>query len=372
MTLSSHRHAAVSTVIPTYNRADCICRAVRSALEESLPGDQVIVVDDGSTDGTDAVLRPWLSRITYVRVEHAGVGSARNRGIAVAANPLVAFLDSDDWWIPGKLPIQRALLSARPDVLFCFSDHAAARSSTDVRHRIASRNAGLPRDKRSILGAPIPYSTMAQLPAGWDDFDVYVGDMYKALMERQMVSSITALVCRAGAGTALKFAEDVAWAEDWECFGRLAGKGLAAYLDCETAVADAQAGRPRLSDPKITTMATSRIAVLGRVWGSDPTFMAAHRGEYETVLARALLLRVRGLIKDGRPRQARAELKQIRAIDMARRIFALGLSFAPGSLVPGIESLARKVMAGKTILTEEAQRLHFPWSRPIGGREASK
>jgi hypothetical protein len=319
-----------------------------------LPGDQVIVVDDGSTDGTDAVLRPLLSRVTYVRVEHAGVGSARNRGIAVAANPLVAFLDSDDWWIPGKLQIQRALLSARPDILFCFSDLAAVSSSTEVRHRIASRNAVLPPDKRSVLGTPVPYSTIAQLPAGWDDFDVYVGDMYKTLMERQMVSSTTALVRRAGAGTALRFAEDVSWAEDWECFGRLAGKGLAAYLDCETAVADERAGRPRVSDGRIVDMATDKIAVLGRVWGSDPAFMTAHRVEYDRVLARASLLRVRGLIQDGRPREARAELKRIRGVGIARRSFALALSFAPGSLVPGIELLGRKVMASWTTLTERA------------------
>jgi hypothetical protein len=117
---------------------------------------------------------------------------------------------------------------------------------------------------------------------------------------------------------------------------------LAAYLDCETAVADAQAGRLRLSDARIAEMATHKIAVLGRVWGSDPTFMAAHREEYQRALDQASLLRVRGLIQEGRSGEARAELKRIRAIGTARRVFALALSFAPRSLVPGIESLVRK------------------------------
>src|SRR5258708_6750848 len=111
---------AVSVVIPTYNRADVIGRAVDSALAECSGADEIIVVDDGSADGTRQVLGAYGSRIRYLAVPRAGAGRARNIGIRAARNPLIAFLDSDDAWLPGKLQMQRSILAARPDVLFCF------------------------------------------------------------------------------------------------------------------------------------------------------------------------------------------------------------------------------------------------------------
>lgn len=111
----------VSVVIPTYNRADLLVRAVESALAQCLSSDEVIVIDDASTDNTREVLAPFLGRVVYQPILHGGVGRARNEGVRIARNPFVAFLDSDDEWLPGKLELQRRLLTARPDVLFCFS-----------------------------------------------------------------------------------------------------------------------------------------------------------------------------------------------------------------------------------------------------------
>ncbi|HKQ75658.1 MAG TPA: glycosyltransferase family 2 protein, partial [Blastocatellia bacterium] len=86
----------VSVVIPTYNRAKHIVRSLRSVLAAIAPGDEVIVVDDGSTDNTREALEPYRDRIRYVMGPHRGAGAARNCGIAEARHPLVAFNDSDD------------------------------------------------------------------------------------------------------------------------------------------------------------------------------------------------------------------------------------------------------------------------------------
>src|SRR5271169_6309691 len=107
------KHMRVSVVIPTYNRAHLVCRAVDSALAQCLDGDEVIVVDDGSTDNTEAALAPYGSRIVHLRVPNGGAGKARNIGVKAASNPLIAFLDSDDEWMKGKLEIQRTLMQAR-------------------------------------------------------------------------------------------------------------------------------------------------------------------------------------------------------------------------------------------------------------------
>jgi glycosyltransferase involved in cell wall biosynthesis len=109
-------HLSVSCVIPTYNRVSLLDRALRSAVPQCEPGDEIIVVDDGSTDDTEKLVGACDGPVRYVRIPHAGAGSARNAGVQAAQGDLIAFLDSDDEWIPGKLSWQRAVLE-RHDLL---------------------------------------------------------------------------------------------------------------------------------------------------------------------------------------------------------------------------------------------------------------
>jgi glycosyltransferase involved in cell wall biosynthesis len=102
----------ISVVIPTYNTASLVVEAIDSALAQTLPPLEVVVVDDGSTDDTEARLAAYGGRITYVRQPNAGVSSARNRGLGMARGELIAFLDSDDTWHPCKLEIQASRLTA--------------------------------------------------------------------------------------------------------------------------------------------------------------------------------------------------------------------------------------------------------------------
>jgi glycosyltransferase involved in cell wall biosynthesis len=91
---------SVSVVIPTYNRASIVPRAIESALAAVRSGDEVIVVHDGSTDDTARRLQEYGSHIRYLPSGHGGVAAARNLGVREARAPLVAFLDSDDKWMP--------------------------------------------------------------------------------------------------------------------------------------------------------------------------------------------------------------------------------------------------------------------------------
>lgn len=101
----------VSVVIPTYNRASTIAKAVQSVLQQSYRAVEVIVVDDGSTDATQKILRPFASKIHVVHQTNVGPSSARNNGIKIATGTILAFLDSDDEWLPGKIEEQVALLN---------------------------------------------------------------------------------------------------------------------------------------------------------------------------------------------------------------------------------------------------------------------
>jgi len=105
---------SVSVVIPTYNRADLLPRAISSALGQTHAPHEVIVVDDGSTDDTAAQCRAWGDRIRYVCIVNSGVSAARNAGIAMAEGRWIALLDSDDTWEPTKLEVQMAACRAVP------------------------------------------------------------------------------------------------------------------------------------------------------------------------------------------------------------------------------------------------------------------
>ncbi len=109
----------MSVVIPAYNAAAFVRRAVDSVLAQTMAGVEVIAVDDGSTDDTCGVLAGYGDCLRLLTQANAGPAAARNRGLREARGEFVAFLDADDWWLPAKLERQVALMRARPDVGFC-------------------------------------------------------------------------------------------------------------------------------------------------------------------------------------------------------------------------------------------------------------
>ncbi len=99
---------SIAAIIPTYNYAHGINQAIASALNQTLPPVEIIVVDDGSTDGTRNILDAYGSRIKYLYQQNRGASAARNAGVLAANCEWVAFLDHDDEWYPTKLACQAA------------------------------------------------------------------------------------------------------------------------------------------------------------------------------------------------------------------------------------------------------------------------
>lgn len=106
----------ISAVIPTYNSEACVSRAIDSVLAQTLPAEEILVVDDGSADQTAEAIRRYGGRVRYIHQENAGASVARNRGIQAARGEWIAFLDADDQWLPDRLRLQVRLLERHPDL----------------------------------------------------------------------------------------------------------------------------------------------------------------------------------------------------------------------------------------------------------------
>ena len=146
----------VSVVMPAYNVAWCIRRAIDSVLTQDFRSRELIVVNDGSTDGTQALLEGYGAAVRVIEQLNRGMSAARNAGIRSARGTYVAFLDADDWWLPGKLTRQVELMQNAPQIGFCSNavrvedDHGrllnvwrGPQASTDILATLFAENAAI-------------------------------------------------------------------------------------------------------------------------------------------------------------------------------------------------------------------------------------
>ncbi len=112
----------ISVIVPTYNRQASLARALDSVLAQTRPAEEIIVVDDGSTDATAEMVRQRYPQVRYFHQTNRGVSAARNHGIARARGEWIALLDSDDQWLPEKLAVQIQHLQRHPGHPLCHCD----------------------------------------------------------------------------------------------------------------------------------------------------------------------------------------------------------------------------------------------------------
>lgn len=151
--MSEHEQARirVSTIIPVYNGAATVAQAIDSALAQEFDGQEIIVVNDGSTDRTAEVLAGYGDRISVIHQANGGIAAARNAGIAIARGEYVAFLDADDEWLPGHLSSCAALLDSDPGTVASYSAFV-----------------NVEKDKESVAPFPVkPLDSNALLQAGF-------------------------------------------------------------------------------------------------------------------------------------------------------------------------------------------------------------
>jgi glycosyltransferase involved in cell wall biosynthesis len=122
----------VSVIIPTYNRGWSLQEAIDSVLAQDFSDFELIIVDDGSTDNTLDIIRSYPDEIIFLRQANKGVSAARNLGITSSNGRLIAFLDSDDLWLPEKLSIQADFFHSHPDAFICQSEEIWIRNGVRI------------------------------------------------------------------------------------------------------------------------------------------------------------------------------------------------------------------------------------------------
>ncbi len=332
----------VSVVIPTYNRAVLLPAAIGSVLQAVADGDEIIVADDGSTDGTAGIVRRFAPRVRYLACAHRGAGSARNAGIAACTHDLVAFADSDDEWLPQRLRWQRPLLARGSGLVFAFSDFGQLYPDGRREMSYVRRWSGDRRGWESILGPARPLADFLPDPAdGEARIAVHIGSLYEAELQANYVNVNTVLARRSVAGEALRFADDLPTFEDWECFARLTRRGPCAYIDGPTALQRSHGG-PRLTDSSLAVRLQARLTIIERNWGCDPDFL----GRTGPLVARTVYRLRRSLARHwlmaGQCDEARRVLAQIDGAAVERLAAGLPPSLLrlAAPLIRGVQHLA--------------------------------
>lgn len=259
---------SVSVVIPTYNRRPVVARAIESVLAQTHGGFELIVVDDGSDDGTAESLKRYGAAVSVLCQPHRGVAAARNFGVACSRGRYLAFLDSDDLWLPRKLELQLAFMQAHPDVRICQTEELwirrGVRANPRKRHRKPS------------------------------------GDIFRPSLELCLVSPSSVMITRELFDRVGGFDETFEACEDYDLWLRVA-------LDTEV---------PLIPEPLVVKIGGHEDQLSRTVWGPDRFRVRALRkllqngisGEKRAwvleVLARKAAILARGARKRGREEEA--------------------------------------------------------------------
>ena len=341
----------VSVVIPTFNRAALVGEAVASALGQAYPAIEVLVVDDGSTDGTERALQPYRDRIVYLRKANGGISAARNAGMRAARGKFIAWLDDDDVWCRDKTAIQVEVLQAHPEVVMVSTDFSAfdAHGEIEASH-IRSYYAAA---RRSPAGLAALYPQAGWLEVSGTEIRVFHGAVYEALVWGNFVHPPTVMFRR----TLLEHIGglDEGWsnasnAMEHDFFLRASRRGDFAYVDRPLIRYRYHAYGQASSDANRVGAKLGSIELLGRIQRQDPSLARKHRSRFRRRVGECYLGVARGYAQSAPGAALRylahSLLRGVVRVESAKVLAKLAL---PTSLVEAV----RRQPRGRASLTSD-------------------
>ena len=251
---------SVTIVVPTYNRAHYIGEAIESIFAQDFIDCEleIVVVDDGSKDNTKEVVCKYGDRVRYIRQENQGAGVARNRGIDEARGEWIAFLDSDDRWLPFKLSLQFKVLEHFPEIRIIHSNFYTFDGDRIIIPRGLDYWVMSLRGENSVdwsLAYPRKHrASEFNILLDGKDFDIYTGNIFAALLHASYGACWTMLIHRSCLKDDIRFAAHFPTWEDYWFICLLAEHNDVVFMDIATAEnrghrGDRLTSRPDLIDP---------------------------------------------------------------------------------------------------------------------------
>jgi glycosyltransferase involved in cell wall biosynthesis len=340
----------VTVLIPTFNRAHLLARAIRSVLSQSYRALEVLIVDDGSTDDSRAVVADLAradGRVRYLHQENRGVSGARNTGLRAASGDFLAFLDSDDLWKPWKLDAQMACMRRLPHVGMVWTDmEAVDRAGRVVNPRYMRNHYAAYRwftydqlfTERHRLDDIVP-----DLPEPVGDCCVYAGDLYSAILMGNLMLPSTLLVRRERFEKVGGFDEEMRSGEDHDYHLRTCREGPVALIDLPAV--QYQRGLDDHLTGMRYTIAQNFLRTITRALDRDRDRIRLPRHMLHWVLGYANSWTGEELMRMGEHRQARPYLaRSLRYRWRQPRVLVqLGLSFMPPKPAERLRSAYRRL-----------------------------
>lgn len=189
-----------SVIIPNYNNAATLARAIDSVLAQTYAAHEIIIIDDGSTDGSGEVCAKYGARVRYIFQENAGVSVARNRGAAIATGDWLAFLDADDCYFPLRLQVHAEWIEREPDVDFLLGDQEFRKPDDEFLHlSINNCSSG-----RKLIAK---HPGTALLPMHSEDFEEFIADGFGEI--RSLSLPTATFLALGGFTVGMKIGEDL-------------------------------------------------------------------------------------------------------------------------------------------------------------------
>lgn len=344
----------VSVVLPTWNRAYVLPRAIESVLAQSYPHIELIVVDDGSTDDTATVVTRYGAGVRYLHRKNGGVAAARNTGLAAVRGEFVALLDSDDEWLPWKIEAQMAVFRKFPEVGMVWSDMAAVDEHGKhlAQRFLRTFYAAYQRVQVDhILSDEAVLEEIAPaIPAPARGARIRVGTLFPQILHGNLVHTSTAVLRRDRLVSVGGFDESLKGSgEDYDFHLRTCVEGPVALLDVPTIRYRVGAADQLTAPPMQRALALNDLRTVERWLGPK-----GDRGPLPAVESRARLSRSHGwvgerLLLDGELREARGELWASWRLRprVDRRTLLLGAACLPKPLFDGVHRLWWLVRHGR-------------------------
>lgn len=223
----------ISVILPTYNRASMVTRALESVLAQTEGDYEIIVIDDGSTDETPQVLKPYEGVARITRQANRGCAAARNEGIRLARGEYLAFLDSDDYWEPNKLTLQKRILDSNPDIGLVCSDFSFYENDRCVNHSYISTYCPVVR----LLGRNFfnSFTSKSEISHNGTAFDFYQGNMFAVELMGYFTLTSTVMIRKSCLTDIGVFNSSYRLGSDYELFLRFCFHYPIGFMDIPTA-----------------------------------------------------------------------------------------------------------------------------------------